>query len=61
MKSYTVPVVITTTGWITIEASSLDEAMDKARDLNDGDGVPLFNLQDPDTESECLLDEIEEN
>lgn len=60
MKDFVVPVVITTTGTITIRADDLAKAKEMARKLNDTVGVDIGALDDPDTESECMLDEIYE-
>jgi hypothetical protein len=56
---YTVPVICTIVGWTEIEASSIKEAKKKAQAMNDGDGVPMGDIKDSDTVTECLLDEIE--
>ena len=60
MKNFTVPVIVTETGWIEISASSLEEAKKIAQEMNDGDGIPPYSLKDSEAESECLIEEIEE-
>lgn len=58
MKTFTIPVVITTTGWIRIQADSRAEARAQAEKLNEN-GIPLGDIHDSSSESECMLDEIE--
>lgn len=53
-----VPITYTTTGWIQIKAKSLEDAKKKCEEMNDGDGVPFGDIKDPDTYSECHVDEI---
>jgi hypothetical protein len=57
MATFTVPVVLTTTGWITINANSLEEAKLIADKL-DQDGVKLDQVEDPEFYSELELDEL---
>jgi hypothetical protein len=54
---YTVPVVLTVTGYVIIDALSLSDAKASAKILNE-DGVHLAEIEDPSFESECMLDEI---
>jgi|HubBroStandDraft_6_1064221.scaffolds.fasta_scaffold22206_11 hypothetical protein len=61
LGKFTVPVIITTTGWIEIEAGSLEEAKLEATRLNEEEGVSLDQLEDYSAESECLVDEIEQS
>lgn len=55
---FAIPVVYTVTGWLEIDANSLDEAKEKASTINE-EGVPFYDIKDSDTSSECMLDEIE--
>ncbi len=59
MTTFTVPVIHTTIGWIRITADNLDEAKKEAKRIN-LDGVKFDDIQDPQTESEVLSDELEE-
>ena len=59
MKTYSVPIVYTTTGWVKIEANSLEEAKNQAKYLNET-GVEYFDIEDADCHSEVMPDEIEE-
>ncbi len=46
------------TGWLEVEAVDLAAAQEVAKQLNEN-GVPLLQIEDSTTESECLIDEIE--
>jgi hypothetical protein len=59
MKEYSVPVIHTTVGWITIQANDMAEAQVKAAKMND-EGVELLSLEDSSSESEVLFGEIKE-
>ena len=59
-KSFTVPVIYTTSGWITILADDLESAKKEATRLND-EGVEYFSIEDCQYESEVIVDELEEN
>lgn len=58
---FSAPVTYTTTGWIEIEADTLDEAKKKAAYLNDmdSDGVNYFDIKDAGISSEVHADEVE--
>lgn len=57
MKTFTVPVVITIAGWVSVEAKCLVEARLKAGRLNH-EGVDQDSIQDPTYSSECMVEEI---
>lgn len=59
MKTFTFPVVLTITGWVSVEANSLEEARIKGAKMN-GEGVDEASIQDPNYSSECSVEEIEE-
>lgn len=59
MKTFSVPVILTVSGWVKIEANSLAEALEKGRKLND-EGVDTDSIEDPSYSSECELEEIAE-
>jgi len=54
---FTVPVVLTVSGYTTIEAATLADAKAVAKTLNVS-GVDLGEIEDPSFESECMLDEV---
>jgi hypothetical protein len=54
---FSVPVTLTVTGWVEIEAEDLQEAQKKAKDLNDT-GVSYVDIQDPEYYTE-VYDEVE--
>lgn len=56
MKQYTVPVVITISGWIAIKAKNAKDAAAKAEMLS----VNEDEINDPTYSSEVMVDEIEE-
>ena len=56
---FTAPVTYTTTGWIEIQAESIEDARKEAERLND-EGVEYLSIQDADCHSEVHVDEIEE-
>lgn len=55
---FSVPVVYTISGWLEINADSLEDARKKAAQINE-DGVDFCSIEDSDAVSECLIDEIE--
>lgn len=56
---FSVPAIFTTSGWVEIDADSLEDAKSKVDELNNR-GVNFFDIQDPTSHSECFVDEIEE-
>ena len=59
MRSFSVPVIYTTVGWIEIHAKDREEAVTQARKLNDV-GIEYFSIQDPEVESVIEVGELEE-
>ena len=57
--TFSVPVVLTISGWVKVEADSLSAAKSKAQKLNE-DGVVFGDIEDSSASSECMLDEIEQ-
>lgn len=55
---FSVPAIFTTSGWIEIDADSLEAAKKKVEKINER-GVNFFDIKDSDAHSECLVDEIE--
>lgn len=58
MKEYTVPVVLTISGWVSIKAKDAEEASLKAKALNEL-GVDADEINDPTTSCEVMVEEIE--
>lgn len=56
---FSVPAIFTTSGWVEIDADSLEDAKRKVEQLNEH-GVNYFDIKDSTSYSECLVDEIEE-
>ncbi len=56
---FSVPAIFTVSGWVEIEADSLEDAQRKAVALN-RNGVNFFDIKDSDDYSECMVDEIAE-
>ncbi len=56
---FSVPVIHTTSGWVEIDAPSLEEAKREIEEINK-EGVNFFDIKDSDTYSECLIEEIEQ-
>lgn len=59
MKRFSVPAILTVTGWVEIKAATMDEAMEKAAELNDK-GVDEEHMLDLEFKSELVLEELEE-
>jgi len=60
MKTFTVPVVFTLCGHITIEATDLAEAKEKCEKINSGEiEINLVDIDDTDEEVEVMTDEIQ--
>lgn len=59
MKTYSVPVIHTTVGWIEIKAETHAEAVAEACRLNE-EGVELFSLEDSESHSEVIVSELQE-
>lgn len=59
MKRFTVPIMRTTMGWISIEAETLEQARAEVLTLTEA-SVASFLIQDPASESEVFIDELEE-
>lgn len=59
MKKFSVPATYTISGWVTVEAESMDEAMEVAHKMNQA-GVEMYHIEDTSTSSELMVDEIEE-
>jgi len=57
MQTFTVPVVTSSIGWITIEAENVEAAKKEASRLNI-EGVALGDIEDIDTESEVMVEDI---
>jgi hypothetical protein len=56
---FSVPAIFTTSGWVEIDADSLEDAKRKVEKLNER-GVNYFDIQDSTSHSECIVEEIEE-
>jgi hypothetical protein len=54
---FTVPVVLTVSGYTTVETETLSDAKAIAKMLNET-GVDLGEIEDPSFESECMIDEV---
>ena len=59
MCEFSVPVVYTITGWVSVKARNLKEAKKEVKKLNDR-GVNFGDIKDADGYAECMVDEIEE-
>lgn len=57
-KMFSVPVVIEVSGWISIKATSLEEAKQKAAQLESDDEIGFGALEDPEWHAEVMFDEI---
>ena len=57
MKTYTVPVIKTVSGYVTVQASSKDEALQLINTMPDIDN----EMEVSDADIEVMSDEIEEN
>lgn len=58
-KRFCVPVTYTITGWVIVHAVDKKAAAKEVERLND-EGVAMEDIEDPDSHSECHLDELSE-
>jgi len=56
---FSVPAIFTTSGWVEINADSLEDAKKRVEKLNER-GINFFDIKNARSHSECMVDEIEE-